>query len=560
MTGFNVRADGPTGSPFAARWGVGAHLRMGQTPDTDAPDGVGRPESPYGESSASQSTEGVSEFASPGGSYLVQIDSKISAADRARIEAMPRGAERKQAAWEALVANAKSSQERFVKVAESLKQSGAISGYDTLVSPNMIIVTPKSGSSSKVLQAFSVDGVRAIYDNSSGGRVYGAGPSEAQAGAGLLGIAPGMVHSNQPAVGLELPDGRVVVPDGDESPMASASRAGDTPGVDPVTGGEDLPEAPRGPTYGVQLIGAPDAWAKGADGKGLVFGSIDTGADVTHPGIKDKYRGRDGDHNYDWMDFVDGYTSPRDYDDHGTHTIGTAVGGTADSQFGVAPGAEFVSVRGLAGGRMDAGLRSIQWMQAPTKLDGSGADPTKAPDVVGMSWYMGSSSEELFRESMANLQLAGIEPVKSAGNQGPGAQTITSPGHYPEIYAVAAVDSSSRVASFSSRGNARIPAGNPWPKPDFAAPGVDVESSTPRNGYQKMSGTSMAQPHFSGAVLTILSKYPDLTHDELTRALAGGATDAGARGRDTEYGQGIINIPKALDAAAEIVASRPQRP
>jgi subtilisin family serine protease len=232
-------------------------------------------------------------------------------------------------------------------------------------------------------------------------------------------------------------------------------------------------------------------------------------------------------------------------------TVGTVLG----EGVGVAPKAKFISAAGVTSGAAPGGLlKSLQWMMAPTKVDGTSPDPSKAADVVGMSWWTGPVTEDLFLESMRNLRAAGIEPVKSAGNKGPGKQTISSPGQYPELISVAAVDQNSKIASFSSRGPAPYPAGSTTPKPDFAMPGVNVVSTVPGNRYGTMSGTSMAQPHMSGAILAVLSKFPQLSHDQLYEAFKAGATDTGTPGFDADYGFGVINLPKTLEAAAKIAA------
>ena len=311
------------------------------------------------------------------------------------------------------------------------------------------------------------------------------------------------------------------------------------------------------------MIGAPEAWKSGATGKGLVYGSIDTGADFQHEAIAAAYRGRTADgtvsHDYNWMDWGNGRSAkPVDPDAHGTHTIGTVLGHTETASIGVAPGAQWISAHGLTG-NADVRLKALQWMQAPTKLDGSAPDPTKAPDVVGMSWWTGPGHSDFFVESMQNLRLAGIEPVKSAGNKGPGPETISAPGQVKELNAIAAVGPDSQIADFSSRGPSPMHANGSAPdwKPDFSAPGVDVISSVPGNRYAKYSGTSMAQPHFSGVLLDLLSKYPQLTHDQITKVLAASATDVGARGRDLEFGYGIVNLPGALAQAAKLLGVAP---
>lgn len=468
-----------------------------------------------------------SGFASPENALLVKLAARPEAA---ALESMPRGAARKAAAWQALTDTAAASQRPFIELAEKLKSSGAIAGYEALVSPNMLIVTPKAGKTSDVLNAFSIDGVSAIYNNSGGDQVF------------------------------PKPTGAPAVPSRPAKPSIMGPRSAPTWGYEVVNEfdvEDPKGQAPVGLTYGVELLGMPEAWKQGATGAGLVYGMIDSGVQWNHPALREAYRGstaQGANHDYNWMDFEGSSPSPVDGRGHGTHVMGSVVGRTSKAQFGVAPEAKFIVSRGTGTGRIDSALRALQWMQAPTKRDGSAADATKAPDVVGMSWFMANPTEELFRDSIQNLRLAGIEVVKSAGNQGPGPSTITSPGHFPEIYAVAAVDKDGKVADFSSRGNARIPAGSPTLKPDFAAPGVNIISSIPGDGYGAKDGTSMAQPHFSAAVLAVLSKFPQLTHDQLTQVLAAGAIDPGTAGRDPEYGQGIINVPRSLEAAAQLLS------
>lgn len=454
----------------------------------------------------------ISPAVAPAASSSALLVKLAARPDFSAITTMERGAARKTAAYEAIVKTARESQAPLIEIAERLKNEGAVAGYELLVSPNMLVVTPKAGKDKLVAAAFqAAEGVKAIYSNSTGGRVRGTE---------IPSLAPG-----QSPWGLDLVDEPIV---------------------------EVAPPAAR--PYGVDLIGAPAAWDLGADGNGLVYGSIDTGADVTHEAIANDYRGTaTGSHDYNWFDPTGAAKAPKDSHGHGTHTIGTVTG----EGVGVAPKAKFISAAGLTGA-VDNTLKSLQWMLAPTKQDGTEARPDLAPDVVGMSWWTGPNNEDLFQESLQDLRAAGIVPVKSAGNKGPGAKTISSPGQFPEVVATAAVDSSGKVANFSSRGPAPFPPGSTTAKPDYAAPGVDTISSTPGNKYAKMSGTSMAQPHMSAAILAILSKYPQLTDEQLTAVLTAGAVDKGAAGWDADYGHGIINIPASLVAAEKLVAANPK--
>jgi serine protease AprX len=120
----------------------------------------------------------------------------------------------------------------------------------------------------------------------------------------------------------------------------------------------------------------------------------------------------------------------------------------------------------------------------------------------------------------------------AAGNAGPGARTIGSPGAAADVITVGAVDREDRIASFSSRG----PTADGRTKPDICFPGTDIVSARasgtglgqPVNEwYTAMSGTSMATPHASGLAALLLQAEPGLTPLELKQALMDTALDLG---------------------------------
>jgi hypothetical protein len=437
--------------------------------------------------------------------------------------ALPRGAARKSAAWNAIVASAAAAQAPYLRIAQRLEQQGQITAYRTLASPAALILTPAPLATDAVRGAFELAGVSGIFNNDDASQLWPQQPGAA--------------------------------------PPSPPDPNGDWWGLESGPPEHVVSTAPTQRPYGVTMVGAPAAWAQGAAGHGLVYGSVDTGADYTHEALVGQYRGNLGNgqfsHDYNWMDAgLNPSPTPYDPSGHGTHTIGTVVGHTATSDIGVAPWAHWIAARALTG-TVDAALRALQWMQAPTKLDGTAPRPDLAPDVVGLSWYMGSPTQTLFQDSIRNLRAAGIEVVKSAGNTGPAAGTITSPGQFPEVITVGAVDQTGAALDESSRGPAPFPLGGATPKPDLAAPGGNVLSALPGNRYGEMSGTSMAQPHVAGAILDLLSRFPQLTHDQLLQALGSSARDAGAPGVDPVFGRGIINIGAAVNAAAALTA--PQR-
>ncbi len=321
-------------------------------------------------------------------------------------------------------------------------------------------------------------------------------------------------------------------------------------------------DAPPPSQWNLEQIGAPEAWALGADGTGVVVANIDTGVDGNHPALLHKWRGYHADGSpdplFNWFDAVAGRPQPYDDNGHGTHTMGTAVGSEPDgsNQIGVAPGARWIAVKAFTAGGSgtdESLLAAGEWILAPTDADGN-PHPEMAPDVVNNSWGGGSEMDDWYRDMVRSWRAAGIFPVFANGNSGPGAGTAGTPGSYPESFAVGAVDNQGRVAGFSSRG----PSPYGEIKPDVAAPGVNIRSSVPGGQYEEgWNGTSMATPHVAGAAALLLSVNASLTVDDLEEILiatANRATDNQyPESPNNAYGYGVIN---AHQAVASIILGR----
>ncbi|MFI6478342.1 S8 family serine peptidase [Nonomuraea sp. NPDC050663] len=273
--------------------------------------------------------------------------------------------------------------------------------------------------------------------------------------------------------------------------------------------------------WNIDRVGAPRVWSElGVRGEGIVVAHIDTGADLTHPEIASRYRGRNADgtfdHNYNWHDPADicPTAAPCDNQGHGTHVMGTMLG---QNGIGVAPGATWIAAKGCeARTCSDASLLSAgQWIAAPTDLSGANPRPELAPDIVNNSWG-GPGGDPWYQEIVDSWVAAGIFPMFSSGNSGPACGTAGSPGDYLNSYSTGGFDINNAIYTNSSRGSAS----RPETKPNISAPAVSVRSSVPGGGYDNYTGTSMASPHVAATVALMWSAAPALIGDiDATRQL-----------------------------------------
>ncbi|MCS7060485.1 MAG: S8 family serine peptidase [Anaerolineae bacterium] len=342
--------------------------------------------------------------------------------------------------------------------------------------------------------------------------------------------------------------------------------------------------APFAIEWGVTRVRAPEVWALGFTGQGIVVADLDTGVQWNHPALKNQYRGWDGSsaaHDYNWYDaaydLMGDTRSPVPHDDngHGTHTTGTIIGDDGlGNQIGVAPGARWIACR-----NMRFGIGSVarytacfQFALAPTDVNGNNPDPSKAADITSNSWGCDPGYGEIGCEVPSALVTvtqvlrdAGIMTVAAAGNSGSACgSVIHAPATLDQAFTVGATNGSNVIAGFSSRGPSLLTGRL---KPDVVAPGVSVRSAYPTNQYAFLSGTSMATPHAAGVVALLWSAAPWLrgqitateailrsTAQPLTTAETCGGVLPGAVPNNT-YGYGLINARAALSEAHRLALS-----
>ena len=320
-----------------------------------------------------------------------------------------------------------------------------------------------------------------------------------------------------------------------------------------------------GITSGVEAVRAPEVWALGIDGTGVLVATLDTGVDGSHVALRDRWRGvadaRYADNpEWAWFDPIGFTTFPFDAGLHGTHTMGSVCGGLPGEQIGVAPGAQWISAGVIDRGGLDATVRNamlaFEWMVDP---DGDPTTNWDVPDVCSNSWRLRSSHgrppcDPEFWAFLDAVEAVGCVILFSAGNEGPGSQTIGRPPDRAtddyRTFAVGAIDANDPnwpIARFSSRGPSFCgPDGAEAIKPEISAPGVNVRSSVPGNGYRLLSGTSMASPHVNGVVALMRQANPEIPVDVAKQIIFDTAVDLGSTGDDNIYGWGMIDAFEAV--------------
>jgi subtilisin family serine protease len=314
---------------------------------------------------------------------------------------------------------------------------------------------------------------------------------------------------------------------------------------DPAPAAAPPASAKAVPAWNVAAVRAPELWARGHTGHGVVVATMDTGVDLGHPSLLAHWRGGANS----WFDPHGQEPRPYDALGHGTQTLGVIVGGP---DIGVAPDARWIATR-LYDADGHAAMSDIhlafQWLMDP---DGDPAT-LDAPDVVNASWAltgraMGTCTLE-FSEDMRALRNAGIVVVFAAGNDGPALATSNSPANNPGALSVGPVDRDLAIARQASRGPSACDGGL---FPQLVAPGVNVRTTDLSHGgepvYAAVSGSSLAAPHVAGVLALLAGAFPAASVAELEAALLRGARDLGEPGGDNLYGHGLVDALAAFKA------------
>ena len=300
----------------------------------------------------------------------------------------------------------------------------------------------------------------------------------------------------------------------------------DLPSQAPVAG--DYFNGATNPLYGLDRMGAPEAWAAGYTGEGIIVAVIDTGVDTDHIDLADNIwtntdeiagNGIDDDGNgyiddFEGWNTADGNNNVQDIDGHGTHVAGTIA--AVDNGIGVIGAAYDVQIMALKA-LSDTGSGTWESIEeAIYYAVDNGAH------VINMSLGGGTVPQEIIQDAIKYAHDNGVTCVMASGNDNlriPGA-----PATYASEYgiAVGAVNQNGDRAGFSNdAGGATDWDGDGAETPLYVtASGVAIYSTFPDDMVTSLQGTSMACPHVAAAVAILLQADPTLTPDEIRVVLA----------------------------------------
>ncbi len=270
------------------------------------------------------------------------------------------------------------------------------------------------------------------------------------------------------------------------------------------------------------LLGVQSAWDVTTGGNTIVA-VIDTGADLTHPDLRDNLwrnpkeipgNGIDDDGNgfvddVNGADFVNRDGDPSDDNGHGTHVAGilAARGANRIGVSGVAQRARIMVVKALGADAIGS---------AETMAEAVRYAVANGAKIINMS-VSGPGRSQAFEEAVQAASDAGVLMTVAAGNSG---HDLDAQPEYPagfpasHLLAVAATGRTGKLIGMSNRGVGTV---------DLAAPGQGIVSTAMGGDYEIRTGTSMASPEVAGALVLLASARPDLEADALQAAVLGSA-------------------------------------
>jgi subtilisin family serine protease len=235
-------------------------------------------------------------------------------------------------------------------------------------------------------------------------------------------------------------------------------------------------------------------------GKGVKVAIVDSGADTTHPLL------RQIRHGVDLTSNADPHTWTQDPVGHGSHCAGIIAARDESGKRamrGFAPEAEVHVVKALPGGRLSSLLEAIDYC---LEMD---------VDIVNLS--LGTPQRSLIVEQkLEEAARHGVACIVAAGSSGGAVQYPASSAYTLAVGAVGRLNEYPDRTWDATTVQPDLVAPDGIFAPSFTAvgpevavcaPGVAIVSTVP-GGFEPLSGTSMAAPHVTGLAALLLAHHP----------------------------------------------------
>jgi hypothetical protein len=312
----------------------------------------------------------------------------------------------------------------------------------------------------------------------------------------------------------------------------------------------------------VNLIGANYLHSLGITGDSVLISVMDSGFRW-----KDHNSLNNADVIYEYDFLQQDNTASDEKDDtpgqhgHGTLCFSSIAANYPGKLIGIAPHAKFILCK-TESVPLEIMLEEDNYAAAMELSDEIGADITTS----SLAYLNFNESEDSYsideldgHSSVSSLALngavkRGIVCLTAAGNTGPSARTLLTPGDADSSITVGAVKKVAgfyQPAGFTSRG----PRADSLVKPDVSALGVKVACATPGepDKFMTANGTSLATPLVAGAAALMLSSFPDLKPWEVRKLLF--SSSSLYPNKNNINGYGIISIVDAMKKAGNIISN-----
>jgi thermitase len=259
---------------------------------------------------------------------------------------------------------------------------------------------------------------------------------------------------------------------------------------------------------------------------------LDTGVDYTHTDLSGKvFRGKNT---------VANTMDPMDDHGHGTHCAGLIAAKAGNTYYGegVCPACKILAVKVLTAAGWGTFFDIANGMAWTIANRGN-----YTPNVKVVNMSLGGSASSAIATQVLAMKNAGMVLAAAAGN----ANSSTEPS-YPgadpntalRVMATEENDTRAYFSNFSPATSSTLY--------NIAAPGYEIYSTLPAEGFGPMSGTSMATPIVAGSAALVWGELPTLTRGQLvSRLITNGKSIAKGFAASTRR----VDVRKAITAASE---------